>query len=215
MAYADQQMSGNRVIAIILVALIHIVAIYAMVTGLASEAYRKALEHVTTVNVNEPPPPPPKTPPPPPPPNAPPPPVAPPPPISIAVAPPVIQTVPNIQPPAPPVPVAVPAPPPPPAPSKARGASPLNQSRWAAQISDNYPARAANEGVEGTVTVSGTVTPDGRAGTCSVSGSSGSRDLDSAACAGMQRYARFNPALDRDGNPISGSYTQRITYKLQ
>ena len=65
MAYADQQMSGNRVIAIILVALIHIVAIYAMVTGLASEDYRKALEHVTTVNVNEPPPPPPKTPPPP------------------------------------------------------------------------------------------------------------------------------------------------------
>jgi protein TonB len=31
----------------------------------------------------------------------------------------------------------------------------------------------------------------------------------------MQRYARFNPALDRDGNPIAGSYTQTITYKLQ
>jgi protein TonB len=210
-------MSGNRVIAIILVALIHIAVGYAMVTGLAYSAIKKAIEHVTTVNVNEPPPPPPeKTPPPPT--NAPPPPVAPPPPISISVAPPQIQTQPTIPPPAPPVlniAPAPPPPPPPPAPSKARGATPLNQSRWASQISDNYPARAANEGIEGRVTVSGTVSPDGRVSSCSVTNSSGSRDLDSAACAGMQRYARFNPALDRDGNPISGSYTQVITYRLQ
>jgi protein TonB len=208
-------MSGNRVIAIILVALIHIAVGYAMVTGLAYSAIKKAIEHVTTVNVNEPPPPPPKTPPPPPPPNAPPPPVAPPPPFSIAPAPPQIQTVPNIQPPAPPVPVAVPAPPPPPAPSKARGASPLNPSRWYAQIQENYPARAQNEGTEGTVGISATIGADGRASGCSVTSSSGSRDLDSAACTNFQRYARFNPALDRDGNPISSSYSTRIVYRLQ
>jgi protein TonB len=209
-------MSGNRIIAIILVAIIHLAAIYAMVTGLAYEAYKKAIEHVTTVNVNEPPPPPPKTPPPPPPTNAPPPPVAPPPPISINVAPPQIQVQPNIPPPAPPVlQVPPPAPPPPPPPSKARGASPKDQQRWTQQIMDNYPARAVNEGAEGTVGINVTIGADGRVSACSVTSSSGSRDLDSAACQNFQRYARFNPALDRDGNPITAPYSTRITYRLQ
>ena len=35
MAYADQQMSGSRVVAIIIVALIHIALGYVLITGLA------------------------------------------------------------------------------------------------------------------------------------------------------------------------------------
>ena len=66
MAYADQQMSSNRIIALILVALIHIGVGYVLVTGLAYEAIQKAVERVTTVDVDEPepeeeePPPPPE-----------------------------------------------------------------------------------------------------------------------------------------------------------
>jgi len=63
MAYADQQMSGNRITAIIIVALIHVAVGYALITGLAYSAAKKLIEHVTTVDVNEPPPPPPETPP--------------------------------------------------------------------------------------------------------------------------------------------------------
>jgi protein TonB len=133
------------------------------------------------------------------------------------VSPPQIQTQPTIPPPAPPVLNIAPAPPPPPppAPSKARGASPKDQSRWTQQIMDNYPPRALNEQVQGTVGISATIGPDGRVSGCSVTNSSGSRDLDSAACTNFQRYARFNPALDRDGNPISASYSTRVTYRLQ
>ncbi|WP_328600551.1 energy transducer TonB [Pontixanthobacter aquaemixtae] len=47
-------MSNNRVIALILVALIHIVLGYALVTGLAYEAFQEAVERVTTVDVDEP-----------------------------------------------------------------------------------------------------------------------------------------------------------------
>jgi protein TonB len=210
-------MSGNRVIAIILVALIHIAVGYAMVTGLAYQAYKKAIERVTTVNVNEPPPPPPKTPPPPPPTNAPPPPVAPPPPISISVAPPPIQTQPNIPPPAP-IQLQVPPPapvPPPPAPSKARGATPKNQQRWTQRIMDNYPPRSLSEGKEGTVGVRVTIGTNGRVASCTVTSSSGTSDLDRGACDGLQRYAEFNPALDSAGNPITDSYSTRVTYRLQ
>ncbi|HEX7709369.1 MAG TPA: energy transducer TonB [Sphingomonadaceae bacterium] len=216
MAYADQRMSGNRVAALIIVGIIHVAVLYALVTGLAYSSIKKAIERVTTVDVESPPPPS-DTPPPPPPKDLPPPPpvVAPPPPISIAIAPPPIQTVTTPPPPAPIIPIARPAPPPPPPPSQARGATPKGQSGWAARIQENYPPRAVREEREGRVGVSVTIGPDGKVSACSVSNSSGSPDLDEAACTGMQRYARFNPALDDAGNPTSGHYSTTIIYKLQ
>ncbi|MEO0062580.1 MAG: hypothetical protein RLZZ08_1140 [Pseudomonadota bacterium] len=202
--------------AIAIVALIHIAIGYVLVTGLAYSAAKQLIQRVTTVDIEEPPPPD-KEPPPPPPDTAPPPPVAPPPPMNISVAPPNIQVQPNIPPAAPPalvVPSAPPAPPAPPAPSRARGTTPDNQRSWAARIQENYPSRAIRDETEGTVGVRVQVGPNGRVSACSVSASSGSSVLDDAACEGMQRYARFNPALDDAGNPTSGSFSTRIVYQL-
>ena len=214
MAYADQQMSGNRVIALIIVALIHVAIGYALISGLAYEATKKLVERVTTVDIEEPPPEEPENEPPPPEPdNVPPPPVAPPPPINIAPAPPPIQTQPKIPPPAPPV-LKVPPPAPPAPPSQARAASPDGQNRWARRIQENYPARALREETQGTVGVSVTIDGSGRVSACRVSRSSGSPILDDAACKGMERYARFNPALDAAGNPTTGSYSTSIVYQL-
>ncbi|TRD11480.1 energy transducer TonB [Erythrobacter insulae] len=217
-------MSGSKVTSIIIVALIHVLIGYLLISGLAISAVKEIAERVTTIDIEEPPPPeePDEPPPPPEQETAPPPPVAPPPPISIAPAPPAIQTQPTIPPPSPPAlvipppaPVAAPAPPPPPPPpSKARGATTRGEGRWAARIQENYPSRALREEIEGTVGVSVTVTPDGRATGCSVTASSGSSILDDAACKGMERYARFNPALNDAGNPTTGRYATRITYRL-
>lgn len=219
MAYADQQMSSSKVTALVIVALIHVFVGYALVTGLAYEAAKKVMDKVTTVDIKEekpkeeePPPPPPKE-------NTPPPPiVAPAPPININPAPPPVQTV-NVAPPAPPAPVVLaitpPAPPPPPpGPSKARGVRPKGLAGWAGRIQSNYPTKAAREEREGRVGVSVQIGPDGRVTACSVSASSGSPDLDSAACDGMMRYARFDPALDAGGNAIPSSYSTAIVYKL-
>ena len=220
MAYADQQMSGNRIVALIIVALIHVVIGYVLISGLAYEAAKKVVERVTTVDIDEPPPPeePDEPPPPEPEQTAPPPPVAPPPPINIAPAPPPIQTQPTIPPPAPPALVVPPpapvAPPPPPPPSLARGASPKGLNRWSRRIQENYPSRALREEIEGTVGVSVTVNAEGRVSGCRVTRSSGSSILDEAACDGMRRYARFEPALNDAGNPTTGSYSTAITYRL-
>jgi protein TonB len=216
MAYADQQMSGSRVIAIIIVALIHVALGYALVTGLAYSAAKKLVERVTTVDIEEPPPPEEEPPPPPPDEVAPPPIVAPPPPVNLSVSPPPVQVVDTPPPPAPVVPRAAPPapPPPPPAPSRARGATPDGQSRWAARIQENYPARAIRDETEGSVGVRVTIGPNGRVTACSVTSSSGSSVLDEAACDGMTRYARYNPALDDAGNPTTGSATTRIVYQL-
>lgn len=220
MAYADQEMSGSRIVSIVIVALIHLVIGYLLVTGLAISAVKNVVQRVTTVDIDEPEPE--EEEPPPPPPDqevAPPPPVAPPAPINIAPAPPAINTVSTIPPPSPPArvvpPPAPPAPPAaPPPPSRARAAQRDGQNRWAARIQSNYPRRAVQREIEGNVGVAVTVGPDGRVTACSVTSSSGSEDLDQAACEGMQRYARYEPALDDAGNPTTGRDSMTIVYRL-
>lgn len=225
MSYASQQqgLTGPKVVALI-IALAIVGGVGAgMVIFLAVDAVKEVIERVTTVNVEEEPPPPPDEPPPPPEdqpqPTSPPPPVAPPPPFDIAPNPPRMETTPTPPPPQPtvtrPSTVAPPGPPTPPRPpSQARDARTKGQRGWAARIQENYPARALREEIEGTVGVRVTVTADGRATGCSVTASSGSDILDQAACAGMERYSRYEPALDDAGNPTSGNYTTRITYRL-
>ena len=221
MAYADQEMSGSRIASIIIVVLIHVLIGYLLISGLAISAARQVIQRVTTVDIEEPPPPEEEPPPPPPEPETqPPPPVAPPPPISIAPAPPPIRTQTRIPPPAPPAliipPPAPPAPPPPPPPpSKARPAERDNRARWAARIvNEGYPSRAVRRQIEGTVGVSVVIDANGRVSACTVTASSGESVLDDGACDAMQRYARYEPALNDAGDPTTGRDSQTIVYKL-
>ena len=55
MAYTDQKMSGGKVTAIIIVALIHLALGYAFVTGLAYQYVKKAQEKLNTFDVAPPP----------------------------------------------------------------------------------------------------------------------------------------------------------------
>jgi len=212
MAYADQSMSGNKLTALIIVALIHIALGYALVTGLAYEGARQLIKKVTTVDIKEPEKP--KAPPPPPPKNAPPPPiVAPPPKMNVAPAAPVLDVAPAPVPAPPPI-VLAPPPAAPPPPSQARGARPKNQSSWAARIQENYPSDAARMEKEGRVGVRVSIGTDGRVTGCTVTSSSGTASLDRAACDGMQRYARYDPALNDSGQPTEGSASTAIVYRL-
>lgn len=217
MAYADQQMSGNKITALIVVAVLHVVVGYALVTGLAYEAYKKVKEVTSAVNIEDEKPP--ETPPPPPPKqDTPPPPiVAPPPPISFNQPAPQIQTVSEAPPPAP-APVfttAAPPPPPPPPPPKfqPKSAAPKgNPANWA--TSNDYPSRALREEREGSTGFRVSVGTDGKVTDCSVTRSSGSPDLDQATCDNIRRRARFTPATDGEGNPTTGAYASTIRWVI-
>ena len=135
--------------------------------------------------------------------DTPPPPVAPPPPISISIAPPPIQTLPNIPPPAPVVLRSA---------SRAAAAAVRRQrarcspraTRAAGQtIQTTIRPRAARR-KEGDRRLTSPSARTARSRSCSVTGSSGSPDLDEAACDGMKRHARFTPATDGEGNPTTG-----------
>ena len=49
---------------------------------------------------------------------------------------------------------------------------------------------------------------------CTVTSSSGERELDDGACSAMRRYARYDPALNAAGNPITGRDSLSIVFRL-
>ena len=226
MAYTDQKMSGSKVVAIVVVVLLHAALGYAFVTGLAYKYVKETAEKLNTFDVEEPPPPPPPDEPPPPPPdqpNLPPPPttvVTPPPIVNVPTPPVTMNTTPVIppsQPTTPPTPPAPPAPPQPPAAppaptvSKAAGAR-GNPADWITQ--DDYPPSALRAEEEGTTAITWTINTAGRVENCRVTSSSGSSALDRAACSALTRRARYTPAQDQNGNPIATTQSRRVVWKM-
>jgi periplasmic protein TonB len=220
MAYADQQgLSSNRIIAIIVVLLLHAFLGYALVTGLAFEAIKKAKERLNVVDVEEEKPP--EEEPPPPeeqqviPPVVSPPPivrtVSPPPTVSTVATPPPTFTMPPTA--APPAPVTPPPPPPPPPPAgvtspvKPKG----NPANWA-NVND-YPARALSQERAGVSGFRVTIGTDGRVTGCTITSSSGHADLDDATCKNVSRRAKFTPAM-KDGVAIESSYSNKIRWEI-
>lgn len=220
MAYADRDVGGSRVVAIVVVAVILAVTGYAFVTGLAYQYIKKTTEKMDVFDIEEPPPPPEEVPPPPPPDTP-----VPPPPTTVVVQKPIVQVpsppiqidmstrIPPSQPPTPPAPPAPPAPPPPPPPP--RIAKPLQARGQANWVTDaDYPPAALRSGDQGTLGFRLAVGPDGRVTDCTVTSSSGSSLLDSTACRLLQRRARFSAAEDANGNKISATFASRFTWRI-
>ncbi len=119
MSYAQRkEISGNRTAAVVIVAVVHALLGYAIVTGLAFNVIKNVTEDLKTFDVEEEPPPPEEEPPPPPDtPDVPPPPMQPPPIVRPNIQ---RETIRQVEtpyiPPAPPVIQPRPAPPPPPPP---------------------------------------------------------------------------------------------------
>jgi periplasmic protein TonB len=80
---------------------------------------------------------------------------------------------------------------------------------------DDYPTEALRREEQGTVTADLRVDESGRVSRCTVSGSSGSTSLDATTCDILRHRARFAPATNGSGQAIPGSYSQRITWRLE
>ena len=210
MSYADQQMSGNRITAFVIVAILHVILVYALVTGLAYDVMTKVVQRVTTIDIKEEvkkeePPPPKKL-------DLPPPPVVVPPP-RMTITPPQQQiTQVQVAPPPPPVLLPPPSAPPPPRFTPTKASPRGNPANWA--NSNDYPSRALREEREGVTRFRVNVGADGRITGCSVTGSSGHGDLDEATCSLVTRRGRFNPAKDGEGQPTSDSWSSAVRWLI-
>lgn len=200
-------------IALGLVALLHIFLGYAFVTGLALKAVKAIVQPLETVNVEEQAPPP-EEPPPPPPKDIEIPPFVPPPEVSIQQDAPTntITTQsevarpdpPRVAPPAPPAPPAAVAPPSPATP----------KGRGNVFSDDDFPDASRRAEEQGVTRVSYVVDPTGKVSSCTVTQSSGFPRLDDATCKIIMRRFRFNPAT-RDGQPVSETKNQPVRWRLQ
>lgn len=217
MAYADRDVTGSRIVAIVVVSVILAVVGYAFVTGLAYQYVKKVSEKLNTFDVTEPPPPPPDEPPPPPP-DQPltPPPVVTPPPIVRTTTPPVV--IMNTTPvPPPPQIIPQPAPPqpaPPPPPPRVSQAAGLKGNPGQFFGDDAYPPAAIRAQAQGRVVARLTVGIDGRVSDCQVTASSGNSDLDSTTCRIARSRVRYTPAKDEAGRPIASTATLPVRWVL-
>jgi len=202
-AFQVSPASPRRFISIGAVALLHLVVIYALATGLAAQLVDKIPQDIKADIVKEKPPEQPKTPPPPPPDLVkPPPPFIPPPDIVIANDQPTnaITAVTNVvQPPAPPKPAAV--------------AATLAAGRGNNCAANSYPAIAIRLNHEGSTVVSVHIGADGAVTGADVSQSSGYSDLDQAAVQCVQAHWHFSPATE-NGQPVASTKQYRIVWKL-
>jgi periplasmic protein TonB len=199
------QATPRRALGIVVVVAIHVIVIWALITGLAQQMMQK-LPSELMAKVEETPPPVVKLPPPPPPDMVkPPPPFVPPPDITISNDAPVTNTI-TTQ--------SVVATPPPPKPA-AGPSSPVLVPGAGLNCNKNfYPSIAVRLNQEGSTTVMIHVGADGSVSNVQVADSSGHDSLDEASVKCVTAGWHFKPAME-NGVPVEGSKEVKITWRLQ
>jgi protein TonB len=87
-----------------------------------------------------------------------------------------------------------------------------NPAEWV--TTDDYPATALRNGQQGRTSFRLDIGTDGRPTACSIVQSSGSSDLDQAACRTLMRRAHFNAARDDAGAPVPSTYANNVLWRL-
>lgn len=94
-----------------------------------------------------------------------------------------------------------------------RAVRPLTDpGRWVSEA--DYPGNALRRGDQGITRFEITIGVDGRVRDCTVTRSSGSAELDAAACDKVSRRAVFTPARDARGELVTGRYTNAIRWQI-
>ncbi|NNC58775.1 MAG: TonB family protein [Erythrobacter sp.] len=82
-------------------------------------------------------------------------------------------------------------------------------------VTDNdYRTSWINRGWEGVAAFRLSIGTDGRATNCTITKSSGHDALDQATCRHVTRRARFNPATDKQGKVVPGTFTSAVRWHI-
>lgn len=79
---------------------------------------------------------------------------------------------------------------------------------------EDYPGTAYDAHVGGTAFISFVVAPSGRVTSCTVTRSSGNRDLDATTCRLIKKRFRYRPARDSLGKPIAATVRGEQEWEL-
>ncbi len=78
----------------------------------------------------------------------------------------------------------------------------------------DYPSSAIRQSMEGKVVYRVVVNLTGKVSSCAIIESSGFELLDHATCHHLERYARFSPATDSNGEPIESKFEDTMAWQL-
>lgn len=93
------------------------------------------------------------------------------------------------------------------------GAKPRNDpGRWLTDA--DYKSSWARQELVGQAQFRLEIAADGRVTNCTITGSTGHRELDNATCSLVTRRARFEPARGTEGEPVTGSYSSSVRWRL-
>lgn len=95
-----------------------------------------------------------------------------------------------------------------------RPATPLDFARIVRELTESYPRDMAMTGRQASLRVRLDVAPDGMPTGCHMQVDYNDDAFERVACQKLMRYARFAPALDKDGQPIASFYQTAIHYQL-
>jgi len=87
-----------------------------------------------------------------------------------------------------------------------------NPGQWL--TSSDYPKDMLRKGMPGIVEFRLTVGEDGRPIACHIQKSTDSKGFDATVCSELTRHARFKPALDKDGKPMTSYYRDTVLFRL-
>jgi periplasmic protein TonB len=218
MNFSHEKNPGKNFTGIAVVILIHAFVAWGIVSGLGTRLVAKMADAVETKVIEEVKPPPPKEVPPPPPPpemKAPPPPFIPPVEVNVQQTPPPVNTMANTSNVAPKTTELTP-----PRPAAPAAAAPAATGVRIAAVADfntcakpEWPKASLRNEETGTVTLSFLIGTDGRVADSKVVKSSGFRDLDKAALAGIGK-CRFKPGMV-DGKPEQAWMQMQYVWTLE
>lgn len=93
------------------------------------------------------------------------------------------------------------------------GANPLGNPRTGV-IFEDYPETSLRNGEEGVVSFRLSIDKAGVPTDCTVIVSSSYPALDSQTCEIMMKRALFSPALDAEGRPVAGTYSNKVRWVI-
>ena len=193
-------MSSRRVMTLGGVALLHVGAVFVLISGMANQIVKALPPDITVIDISDPQPPKPVTTPTPP--KL----VQPMTPMRETVPPPVIQTAPDSR--STPINLTVtPTNTPPPVNTAASGVS-------GTHTTPPYPVAARTASHQGIVTLTITVGPTGEVANAAVAQSSGFPELDQAAVAWVMGHWKYKPAV-QDGVAVTSTTQAAVKFDLQ
>lgn len=92
--------------------------------------------------------------------------------------------------------------------------TPIDQRSWTRRVIMDYPREALRRAEQASVNLRLIVNAEGGVDACNLQYGVGDPVFEESACRALTRYARFEPALDADGNPIASFWLTNVTYSL-